>query len=281
MFENTVAPPIRPSAQRDQVEATNPIYVGIVTSHSLAAHHLIELIKVNNNMLPVILPDGAKGATVFPAHAPVVILIDLWGLPLPTSEYLDAFIAAIPRCTFLALDRARNGIDVARFLRAGFAGFISHEEALYLLGPALNAVAEGRVWTSPEVIRIYMNLTSQRTTARGVGVETLTTRENQVLELLRRRYSNKEMASLLQISESTVKFHVSNVLMKLNVNDRRDLTDKELFSGPRLLVSTKPARKSVTGTMMHEPAPSADAESAGKPETRDSEALNEHAKTAS
>ena len=69
--------------------------------------------------------------------------------------------------------------------------------------------------------------------------------------------------------------------MKLNVNDRRDLTDKELFSGPRLLVSTKPAKKSVTGTMMHEPAPSADAESAGKPETRDSEALNEHAKTAS
>ena len=80
-----------------------------------------------------------------------------------------------------------------------------------------------------------MDLTSKRPAVRESGLGTLTSRENQVLDLLRRRYSNKEMATLLKISESTVKFHVSNVLTKLNVNDRRDLTDKHSLYGPRLV----------------------------------------------
>jgi DNA-binding NarL/FixJ family response regulator len=224
---------VRSTTQREHVEAINQIYAGIVAWHVLAAHHLAELIKANQNMSAVILADGVKSATTFPPHARVVILIDLWGLP-PTSDYLNTFSAAFPRCVFLAVDRARNGLDVAQFLRTGFAGFITHDEALDKLGAAIRAVAEGRVWTSPEVMRIYLNLTSHRTTERGEGVATLTSRENQVLDLLRRRYSNREMAMLLRICESTVKFHVSNVLMKLNVNDRRDLADNESLYGPGL-----------------------------------------------
>src|SRR5690348_8363817 len=212
MLQKTIAAQLQAPAP-DRVETTTPICVGIIPSHSLAAHYLVELIKSNLNMLPAILSDGVNSTKVFPPRAPVVILIDLWGLPLPTCEYLDAFGKAIPGCAFLAMDRARKGTDVAQLLRAGFSGFISHEEALYLLGPAIEAVAQRCIWTSPEVIRIYMNLTSPRTATRR-GAEMLTVRENQILDLLRRRYSNKEMANLLGISESTVKFHVSNVLMK-------------------------------------------------------------------
>ena len=224
---------IRPAMQRDHVEAASQIYIGVIAWHILAAHYLAELVEANHNMSAVILTEGIKSAIAFPRHARVVILIDLWGLPLPMSDYLDAFSAAIPRCAFLAVDRARNGVDVVRFLRTGFAGFITHDEAIDGLGTAIQAVAEGHVWTSPEVMRIYMNLTSHRTAAGGEGAATLTSRENQVLDLLRWRYSNKEMAMLLRISESTVKFHVSNVLMKLNVNDRRDLRDNESFYGPK------------------------------------------------
>ena len=228
-----VALEIRSATQREHVEAINQIYAGIIAWHVLAAHHLVELIKANN-MSAVILEDGVRSATAFPPHARVVILIDLWGLPLPTSDYLNAFSTALPRCVFLAVDRARNGVDVAQFLRTGFAGFITHDEALDELGAAIRAVAEGRVWTSPEVMRIYLNLTSNRTMERGEGVATLTSRENQILDLLRRRYSNKEMAMLLRICESTVKFHVSNVLMKMNVNDRRDLAENESLYAPGL-----------------------------------------------
>jgi DNA-binding NarL/FixJ family response regulator len=240
------------SLQPNPVDTRSEIFVGLIMSHVLAAHHLVDLIKAHN-MLPVMLTDGVKSANVFPPRARVVIVIDLWGLPLPVARYLDAFSEAVPGVAFLALDQPGAEVEVAHLLRTGFAGFISHEQALHLLGSAINAVAEGQVWASPEVIRIYMNLTSQRTAIRGTGIETLTIRENQIVDLLRRRYSNKEMANLLGISESTVKFHVSNVLTKLSVNDRRDVKGKSPMFSSRLCVSRGPARQSTIASTDEEP----------------------------
>lgn len=214
-------------SQMIQARVEAPIYVGLVVFHSLAAHQLVDLLKANN-MSPLLLADGVKNIQAFPVDGRVVILMDLWGQPVPVTEYLREFSAAIPNCKFLALDSAKPGIDVARLLRAGFAGFITHEETMHLLAPAIRAIAEGRVWTSPEITRRSHEAASQRTTALGM----LTARETQILDLIRRRYSNKEMGVLLQISESTVKFHVSNVLMKLRANHRRELTNSEIFPGP-------------------------------------------------
>jgi DNA-binding NarL/FixJ family response regulator len=193
-------------------------------------------------MVPVVLTDHVKIAHPFPASQRVVVLIDLWGLPLPLTEYLDALSAAIPGCAFLALDSAKPEIDVARLLHSGIAGFITHAESSKLLGDAIQAVAEGRIWASREIIRIYVELTSQRFTVSS-GEEMLTARENQVLELLRKRYSNREMAQLLRISESTVKFHVSNVLTKLKAHHRRDLANTDLC-GVCMLESSRAGKNS-------------------------------------
>ncbi|HKT49024.1 MAG TPA: response regulator transcription factor [Candidatus Angelobacter sp.] len=228
MLQTTTTMQLESSAQQHRLDTTHPICVAIVSSHSLAAHHLVELVKANLNMLPVVLSDGLSNAKTFPANAPVVILIDLWGLPRPTCEYLETIGHALPGAVFLAMDRTRNQMEVAHLLRAGFSGFISHDEASYLLGRAIEVVAQKFIWTSPEVIRTYMKLTS-RTAMRATTVEMLTVRESQILDLLRRRCSNKEMGDLLGISESTVKFHVSNILMKLNASNRRDLAETELF----------------------------------------------------
>jgi len=232
--------------QPNPVDAPSDIYVGLVMSHSLAARHLVEVIKANN-MLPVVLDNRSECATAFPPGARVVIIIDLWGPPLPVTDYLDAFTAAVPEGAFLALDGPRDEVEIAHLLRAGFSGFISHDQAIGLLGAAINAVADGQVWATPEVIRIYLDLTSRRSGTRTSGIEVLTVRENQILDLLRRRYSNKEMAKFLGISECTVKFHVSNVLTKLHVSDRRDVMDREqvqplMVRAPRV----KKASRSVT-----------------------------------
>jgi len=188
--------------------------------------------------------DHAKFAHSFPASSRVVVLIDLWGLPLPLTEYLDWLSAAIPGCAFLALDSAKSEVDVARLLHSGIAGFITHAESSHLLGPAIQAVAAGRIWASPEIIRIYVELTSQRFTVSS-GAEMLTSRENQVLELLRKRYSNREMAQLLRISESTVKFHVSNVLMKLKAHHRRDLVNADSCGVSTLPEPSRPGKNAM------------------------------------
>src|ERR1700759_3806694 len=141
MPENSISPHARFSSPRNQAEAMDHIYVGIVASHSLVSQYLCDLIR-SNNMRPVVLADGTENRTDFPTHATTVVLIDLCGLPLPTSEYLNHFSSVISNCSFLALDRGRNEIEVAGFLRAGFSGFISHDEVLCLLGPAISAIAE-------------------------------------------------------------------------------------------------------------------------------------------
>src|SRR6476646_3182442 len=183
MPTNRSKPPVRPSIQRFSTHETNLIYVGILTSHLLAAHHLASLVRANPNMCPVILEDGVRSVSALPPHGRIVIVIDLWGLALPVSEYLKAFTAAIPGCSFLALDKSRNVTDVAQFLRAGFAGFSSYDKALCFLGCAINAVAGGDIWTSTEAVRVYVDLTSQRTTTHGAAIRTLTAREAEVMDM--------------------------------------------------------------------------------------------------
>jgi DNA-binding NarL/FixJ family response regulator len=201
------------------------LHVGLIVSHTLVANYLRDLlIRLDINVTPVVLQD-ADVATGTPAlHAHSVILLDLHDLPLPVSSYLDEFSLLFQSSAFLALDRAREATDIADLLLLGFSGFVSYDQVPDLLAPAIVSVAKGETWVTPEVMRKYMVMTSRRSPISDSGNEILTKRESQIRDLLQKRYSNKEIAALLNICESTVKFHVSNVLAKLNATGRRDLT---------------------------------------------------------
>lgn len=86
---------------------------------------------------------------------------------------------------------------------------------------AVRQVAAGQLWFPPQAVIRWM----QADVALHVGAEAMriTGREREVTELLVRRLSNKEIASVLRISERTVKFHVGNVLAKLHVTSRQEL----------------------------------------------------------
>lgn len=204
----------------------SPIHVGIVAFHFLAACHLADLVTATNRLIPVILTDEA-GSNMFPPDARVVIVIDLWDMLFPISEFLNRFTTAIPGCMFLALDRSRKPTEIVQLFQAGFSGFVSYGDVRQQVAAAITAIADGGFWAPPQVMRMYLDTTSRRA---GIGHRnhTLTLRENQVLELLQKRYSNKEIARLLGISESTAKFHVSNVLAKVNVTSRRALALNQL-----------------------------------------------------
>jgi DNA-binding NarL/FixJ family response regulator len=197
----------------------------LITSHLLAAHYLRDLlIGVDIDSDPIVLSADEVSPDKIPLGPGVVILIDLHDLPYLVSTYFDAFNENRKGAAFLALGQPRSVLDIASLLLAGFAGFVCYSDIPLSLGSAVRAVAQGQTWTTPEVMRAYVALTSRRTAVREIGIEVLTHRESQILELLRKRYSNREMAQFLRISESTIKFHVSNVLAKLNVNGRRELS---------------------------------------------------------
>jgi DNA-binding NarL/FixJ family response regulator len=201
------------------------LHVGLIVSHSLVAHYLCNLLLgLDMNVNPVILQDPGGATSMLTARTRSVILVDLHDLPLPVSSYLDEFSMVFQGATFLALDRPREVSEIADLLLLGFSGFLSYDQVPGLLGPAIASVAKGETWVTAEVMRKYMIITSRRSPISDSGTEVLTKRESQIRDLLQKRYSNKEIATLLGICESTVKFHVSNVLAKLNATGRRDLT---------------------------------------------------------
>jgi DNA-binding NarL/FixJ family response regulator len=211
--------------QHTQV-STIGLHVGLVASHPLVVTYLTELlIGLECNLFLVVLRnDTALEQNVLPANTHSVIILDLHDLLLPISTYLDAFSMLGNTTGFIGLDYSREAAEIADLLLCGFNGFLSYGQVPDLLGPAICSVAQGDTWVTPDVLRRYMTMTSHRSPLSDSGTEILTKRESQIRDLLKRRYSNKEIATLLGICESTVKFHVSNVLAKLNATGRRDLT---------------------------------------------------------
>ena len=111
-------------------------------------------------------------------------------------------------------------------LRLGAKGLLTYAEAVEQLPRALPLVATGGYWVPRNVLSTFVDsiLTDQhRRRMRPEGQTSLSRREREVLDSLLENVSNKEIAAKLNISERTVKFHVSKLLSKFGVRRREDL----------------------------------------------------------
>jgi DNA-binding NarL/FixJ family response regulator len=88
---------------------------------------------------------------------------------------------------------------------------------------AIHAVAEGRLWIRREVLNAYVRRASNILRKTVVSEAKLTLRETQISDLVQQELSNRSIAKRLGISERTVKFHISNILRKMNVANRAEL----------------------------------------------------------
>jgi DNA-binding NarL/FixJ family response regulator len=111
-------------------------------------------------------------------------------------------------------------------LRQGVKGILTYAEARDQLPRALPLVAAGGFWVPREVLSRFVDsilTTTQGRRLRSDAPSELSRREQEVLSSLLENLANKEVASRLNISERTVKFHVSNLLAKFGVRRRADL----------------------------------------------------------
>lgn len=89
------------------------------------------------------------------------------------------------------------------------------------LPEAIHAVVNGQIWMRPDTMAEYTRRTFEA--SKNVSIPSLTQREQQIVKLIQEQFSNKGIAVALNISERTVKFHVSNILQKLHVKRRSSL----------------------------------------------------------
>ncbi|MER6174546.1 response regulator transcription factor [Streptosporangium sp. NPDC001681] len=165
--------------------------------------------------------DGAEAVTLVETLAPDVLLLDL---KMPVLDGLGALLllgerGLSPRA--LVLTSVSDREDVAPAMRAGAAGFLYKDVEPAALVHAIRAVHGGQVLLAPEAAEAMLSLSgSVPATPEGRRVAPLTEREREVLALIASGRSNREIARQLTVAEKTVKTHVSNVLMKLGVQDR-------------------------------------------------------------
>lgn len=116
--------------------------------------------------------------------------------------------------------------DSHSFLRQGVKGILTYEESREQLSRALPLVAAGGFWVPRETLSRFVDSILSSTQGRRLRTDSpseLSKREQEVLSSLLENMANKEVASRLNISERTVKFHVSNLLAKFGVRRRADL----------------------------------------------------------
>jgi DNA-binding NarL/FixJ family response regulator len=113
----------------------------------------------------------------------------------------------------------------------GIDGFVTlHTKWKTELPKAAVALLGGRPWVPSEVLLAFVKQMKALLDRQLLAGQSLTAREGQVLQLLFRRLTNKEIAHQLNISERTAKFHVSNVVGKLGLQNRRNLVVSTLFN---------------------------------------------------
>jgi DNA-binding NarL/FixJ family response regulator len=157
---------------------------------------------------------------------PNVVLLDVHMPEGGGLAVLGGVAADVPDTRFLALSVSDAAEDVIAVIRAGARGYVTKTISADELTAAVRRVADGDVVFSPRLAGFVLDAFRDAPVPPSVDpdLDQLTPREREVLRLLARGYAYKEIASELYISIKTVETHASNVLRKLQLSSRHQLT---------------------------------------------------------
>lgn len=166
--------------------------------------------------------DVDEAIRVVRASTPDVVLLDVH---LPGGDgraVLDA-CADLPAVRFLALSVSDAAADVIAVVRGGARGYVTKNISGPDLLEAIERVADGDAVFSPRLAGFVLDAFAGEDVPTADELDVLTPREREVLRLIARGYTYREVARELVLSVKTVETHVSAVLRKLQLSNRREL----------------------------------------------------------
>ncbi|KUJ68941.1 LuxR family transcriptional regulator [Streptomyces albus subsp. albus] len=191
----------------------------LVDDHQVVRRGLRTFLEVQDDIEVVgEAADGEEGVARAAELRPDVILMDVKMPGMDGVEALRRLREADSPARVLVVTSFTEQRTVVPALRAGAAGYVYKDVDPDALAGAIRSVHAGHVLLQPEVAEALL---TQEVANGGPGRQNaLTEREREVLALIADGRSNREIARALVLSEKTVKTHVSNILMKLDLADR-------------------------------------------------------------
>lgn len=196
----------------------DPIRVFVVDDHPMIRHGLVAMLRSESSMQWVgEASDGAEAVRLAPPLAPDVVLMDL---VMPRMDGIDAISLLrphLPKAHFVILTSLLDPAEVRRAMAAGASGFLLKNASSQELVNVILTAARGQRVMAPEVTDALIADGRER----ALGAD-LTARERELLALMATGLSNQDIANRLAIAMPTVKFHVTNILAKLNADNRTE-----------------------------------------------------------
>lgn len=226
-------------------EQIKTVKILIIDDHQLFREGVKRILNMENNFDVVAEgDDGSVALDLVEKHQPDVILMDINMPKVNGVEATRQLVQTYPDVKVLILSIHDDETYVTHVLKTGAAGYLLKEMNADSLIEAVKVVADGGAYIHPKVthnlINEYRRLATNNKPEAEIGfreveyrkpLHILTRRECEVLQLMTDGKSNRSIGEILFISEKTVKNHVSNILQKLNVNDRTQAVVEAIKNG--------------------------------------------------
>jgi two-component system, NarL family, response regulator len=199
------------------------ITIMVVEDHFVVRAGLTAIINSQPDMVMVAeAGNGQQAIELFAKHQPDVTLMDLRIPALNGTEAIAAIIRDFPRAKIIVLSTYGGDEEIFKALRAGARAYFLKDVKGQDLINAIRAVHAGQRPLPPEIASRL---------AERIPRSELSPREMEILRLIARGGSNREIANTLAISEGTVRVHASNIFAKLGCSDRAQAVSEAFQRG--------------------------------------------------
>jgi two-component system NarL family response regulator len=211
--------------KRDDRPATSdaPIRVLVADDHPVVRNGLAGVIAQQAELAVVAeAANGRQALEQFREHLPDVVLMDLRMPEMDGVSAIEAIRAEFPDARILALTTYEGDVDIHRALEAGARGYLIKDMLLTDVLGAIRAVHRGE--------RVIPTAVAEKL-AEFTPRTDLTRREVEILQLVAKGLSNRDVAGIIGRTDETVKVHLKNIFSKLGVADRTEAVTLALARG--------------------------------------------------
>lgn len=208
---------------------TETIRLLIADDHPVVRDGLVAILSTQPDFeVAAVAEDGQEAVELVADLRPDVILLDLEMPRLDGAEAIRQMRAADPHVRVIVFTAYDTDERILAAVQAGAQGYLLKGAPRQELFRAVRVVHGGGSLLEPVIASKLLRQVSREAEAE---VESLTSREQEVLQLMAQGLQNKEIAAQLVISERTVKFHVSAILGKLGVGNRTEAVTTAVQQG--------------------------------------------------